>query len=76
MKITKRFKDPLTRQANEAVRISNRNKSELLNSKNKYIQICVSRITAEEDLLARKKRLFEKEREEKIEKQSVKELKE
>ena len=34
MKITQKFKDPLTRQANEAVRISmtNKNKRELLDS--------------------------------------------
>ena len=34
MKITQRFRDPLSRQANEAVRISSRKKDELLNSKN------------------------------------------
>ena len=33
MRITKRFKDPLSRQANEAVRISGRGKNETLNSK-------------------------------------------
>ena len=36
MEITKKFRDPLTRQANEAVRISGRNKEELLNSKNEF----------------------------------------
>ena len=36
MKITKRFRDPLSRQENEAVRISNRPKGELLNSKNEF----------------------------------------
>ena len=34
MEITKQFCDPLTRQANEAVKISQRNKNEILNSKN------------------------------------------
>ena len=33
MKITKRYKDPLSRQANEAVRISGRKNTEILNSK-------------------------------------------
>ena len=33
MEITKTFKDPLTRQANEAVRIKNRSQKETLNSK-------------------------------------------
>ena len=36
MEITNKFQDPLTRQANEAVRISNRKKHELLNSKNDF----------------------------------------
>ena len=36
MQITKKFKDPLTRQANEGVRINNRNKNELLNSKTEF----------------------------------------
>ena len=34
MEITKKFRDPLTRQANEAIRISSRRKNEILNSKN------------------------------------------
>ena len=38
MRITKRFRDPLSRQANEAVRISGRKKSELLNSKHLFNQ--------------------------------------
>ena len=36
MEITKRFRDPLTRQANEAVRISSRDKKEILNSKHEF----------------------------------------
>ena len=36
MEITKTFRDPLSRQANEAVRISERKKIELLNSKNEF----------------------------------------
>ena len=47
MEITKRFKDPLTRQANEAVRISSRNKKEVLNSKNEFNHPPIARITVE-----------------------------
>ena len=49
MKIIKKFKDPLTRQANEAVRIANRNESkgELLNSKNEFHHPPISRIVVE-----------------------------
>ena len=38
MKITQKFRDPLTRQANEAVRIAQRSKTqgELLNSKSEF----------------------------------------
>ena len=54
MKIIQKFKDPLTRQANEAVRISNRNKMELLNSKNEFNHPPIARITVE------KKNIFKK----------------
>ena len=47
MEITKRFRDPLTRQANEAVRISSRNKEEILNSKNEFNHPPIARITVE-----------------------------
>ena len=47
MKITKQFRDPLIRQANEAVRISNRAKSEILNSKNEFNHPPIARITVE-----------------------------
>ena len=36
MEITQKFRDPLTRQANEAVRISSRSKNEILNSKSEF----------------------------------------
>ena len=36
MEITKKYRDPLSRQANEAVKISGRKKNELLNSKNEF----------------------------------------
>ena len=47
MKITKRFRDPLSRQANEAVRISNRPKGELLNSKNEFNHPPIARVIVE-----------------------------
>jgi hypothetical protein len=47
MKITKRFRDPLSRQANEAVRISNRPKGELLNSKTEFNHPPIARVIVE-----------------------------
>ena len=49
MKITRKFKDPLTRQSNEAVRISqrNQNKGELLNSKSEFNHPPLGRIVVE-----------------------------
>ena len=47
MEITKRFRDPLTRQSNEAVRISERRKNELLNSKSEFNHPPIARITIE-----------------------------
>ena len=47
MEITKSFRDPLTRQANEAVRISGMKKNEILNSKNEFNHPPIARITVE-----------------------------
>ena len=47
MEITKKFRDPLTRQADEAVRISSRKKSEILNSKNEFRHPPITRINVE-----------------------------
>ena len=47
MEITNKYRDPLTRQANEAVRISNRKKHELLNSKNEFNHPPIARISVE-----------------------------
>ena len=44
MKITKTFKDPLTRQANEAVRINNGISGQLLNSKNEFNHPPIARV--------------------------------
>ena len=47
MEVTKKFKDPLTRQANEAVRIKNRKKVERLNSKGEFNHPLIARISVE-----------------------------
>ena len=47
MQITRRFKEPLTRQANEAVRISSRGKDELMNSKTEFNHPPINRVTIE-----------------------------
>ena len=47
MEITQNFKDALTRQANESVRISSRLDSELLNSKNEFHHPPVARVMIE-----------------------------
>ena len=49
MENTQKFKDPLTRQANEAVRIKNRNqnKDELQNSKSEFNHPPLSRVVVE-----------------------------
>ena len=55
MELTDRFRDPLTRQANEAVRISNRKKHELLNSKTEFNHPPIPRITVEGTPFSKKK---------------------
>ena len=47
MKITQKFRDPLTRQANEAVRMNSRPKNEVLNSKNEFNHPPIPRIVVE-----------------------------
>ena len=47
MDITKKFKDPLTRQANEAVRIYSRPVNEILNSKSKFNHPPLGRVVVE-----------------------------
>ena len=49
MEITKRYKDPLSRQANEAVRISSREKTQILNSKNEFNHPPIARISVEKN---------------------------
>ena len=47
MEITGLFKDALTRQANEAVRIKNCEKSEILNSKSQFNHPPITRIVVD-----------------------------
>ena len=47
MEITKKFTDPLTRQANEAVRISTRSPQELLKSKAEFNHPPLSRVVVQ-----------------------------
>ena len=51
MKITQKFKDPLTQQANEAVCIGNRKEKtgELLNGKNEFHHPKIARIIVEKN---------------------------
>ena len=73
--ILRQYKDCLSRQVGEAIAIL-LSKDTLLNSKNEYIQNCISRITVEEDQFARRKRLLDEEQEEKQEEQRIKDFKE
>ena len=47
MEIIQKFRDPLTRQANEAVRIATGEKNELLNSKSEFNHPPTARILVE-----------------------------
>ena len=47
MEITQKFTDALTRQANEAVRISSRSGQELLNSKSEFNHPPLARVVVE-----------------------------
>jgi hypothetical protein len=47
MEITKKFKDALSRQANEAVRIFSRPDNELLNSKSEFNHPPLARVVVE-----------------------------
>ena len=61
-RIKRTFKDCLSRQVNEAVAIF-MSEETLLNSKNEYMNNCISRVTVNEDSFDRKKRELKEERE-------------
>ena len=50
MEITKKFKDALSRQANEAVRIFNRSSDQLLNSKAEFNHPPLARVVVEKKI--------------------------
>ena len=74
IKVVKQYRDCLSRQVGEAIAIL-LTKDKLLNSKNEYIQNCISRITVQEDMLERKKRIQREEEEDKAEEEKLKEFK-
>ena len=57
MEITNKLRDPLTRQANEAVRISSRKKNEVMNSKNEFNHPPITRITVDRNKKQKSKTL-------------------
>ena len=65
-KIKKQYTDCLSRQVGEAISILLSN-DQLLNSKNEYIQNCISRISIQEDSYERKMRILQEETEERQE---------
>jgi hypothetical protein len=73
-KIRKQYTDCLSRQVGEAIAIL-LSKDQLLNSKNEYVQNCISRITIQEDSLERKQRIIREEAEEKKEETALAEFK-
>ena len=60
IKILRQYRDCLSRQVGEAIAIL-LSPDNLLNSKNEYIQNCISRVTVEEDKYSRRKRILEEE---------------
>jgi hypothetical protein len=71
--IIRNFKDCLSRQVAEAIRIHYSNDT-LLNSKNEYNANCLTRLVVEESLIERKKREQREERKELEERRGIEEL--
>ena len=72
--ITGRFKDCLSRQISEALRI-NLSKDILLNSKGEYGNNCISRLSVQEDAWERRERSRLEEEQEEVNKRNVEEFK-
>ena len=70
-RIVKQYKDCLSRQVGEAIAIL-LSKDKLLNSKNEYLQNCITRITVQEDIYERKTRIIREEEEEKQDEERIK----
>ena len=69
-KITSMYKDCLSRQIGEALKI-NFSKDNILNSKGEYLSNCISRLTVEEDAWERRERSRQEEESENLEKAEV-----
>ena len=67
IRMIKRYRDCLSRQIGEALRIYY-SKDQLLNSKNEYVQNCISRVVANEESWQRRERERKEEEEEEREK--------
>ena len=74
IKIIKQYKDCLSRQMGEAIKIL-LSKDQLLHSKNEYIQNCIARKTVQEDPYERKARLLQEEDEERKLEQAIMDFK-
>ena len=72
-KIVQQYRDCLSRQIGEAMRIFY-SKDSLLNSKNEYLQNCISRITINEESWERKTRERREEEEERLEEEKMAEF--
>ena len=70
IKITKKYRDCLSRQVGEAIAI-HMSGDELLNSKNEYASNCISRVGVEETTFERKQREWEEETDEKKEEERL-----
>ena len=67
IRMIKRYRDCLSRQIGEALRIYY-SKDQLLNSKNEYVQNCISRVVANEESWQKREREMKEEEEEEREK--------
>ena len=75
IKMIKRYRDCLSRQIGEALRIYY-SKDQLLNSKNEYVQNCISRVVANEESWQRRERERKEEEEEEREKEMLERFRE
>jgi hypothetical protein len=74
IKTIRQYRDCLSRQVGEAIAIL-LSKDNLLNSKNEYIQNCISRITVQEDMVERKRRIQKEDEEDRMEEERIKAFK-
>ena len=75
VRIVRKYRDCLSRQIGEALKIYY-SKDQLLNSKNEYLQNCISRVVANEESWERRERERKEEEEEEREKEMLERFKE